>query len=510
MMKKIRLVILFSIFINSLLFGQTYNINDFKADSLNTWQVLISGDLNSEIYNYNSTGSNGRESSYLYFYPEISFSQERIRKNSILSTSLNSNIYYRRTNNTYDGINSNSVTTRHYLRYSLSGTASYTRYFINNFGATISGYGGLSLSKTDLGITNKYVESQKIKTNSDTKSTKLTLGINPGLVWGRTYNAQYNAKAMEIINEIKKEGYLKRDLTKEEYLELSQIILERQAMYHYDNRIKKMEALTEIISYLRDIKVIDSGEVMPSLIAEDIYSYDLTNVRVPRRMGFIFGINGILSMLDSNSDTDSKGKIYYYNESNYSLYTIEDGDEKENYDYFEKGIELKAEYNKIVNWKIYHNIGLTLSKSHQDIERFEDEKYVTTYVIPDTTSTENDEYGLDYDYDYSDIDLYYNFYYQLTSRSIFHLNMEFSYTKTDYKYSSDDSDYEEKINNEHYSLDITPEFTYYFTPKMYLSTEAEYSFNKYWEKEYESKSYLGLDKSFYNCYTLNIGVGYYF
>jgi len=82
---------------------------------------------------------------------------------------------------------------------------------------------------------NLFKRENKYKTKSDQFSTTVTIGS----VFGRIYEGDYSAKAIEIINELKHKNQIKIEPTYYQMKQLATIIYKEKNSSYYDSRDKR-------------------------------------------------------------------------------------------------------------------------------------------------------------------------------------------------------------------------------------------------------------------------------
>ena len=479
-MKKI-IIILILILIASVSFGQNYKITDFQPDSLEIWQIYANGEVGTEIDKINEAYTKDNYKSFGFgLEPEITFNYSKIRNKSILYYSLRGSLYKTISNSKDHDIEHDN--NRLYVDF--SGTQYYRKYFYNNLGFDIDN-NIIIRSRNNFRELDMEMNDDDVTYNSNDKSTDDQLSydvtIKPGLVYGRIYDGQYSAKAMEIINEIRNAGFLKKELSKKQYLKLSQIILERKEALHYDSRIKKLEALKEIITYLKKIEAINTDEILSVLITEDIYSYDYFYNTIPRQNGFEIYSNLEVNYRNLNRDQLDDETIKIHNTETLESMHLEESYHDESTDTrMIKGINFGITHSKIYNWNLCQYINLNVRYLDQSEDSDLESKYSIHQYLPlDTTVTET-EMRDDKTSRYSlTTSLESNFYYQIDSRSHISLRNSIHYNLQN-TISEQYDDPKTKYTREYYYLSISPQYTYFLTPKLYLSGGYSYYWTKYW------------------------------
>jgi len=274
--------------------AQNYHITDFLPDSLKTWQIY--GTLNtnvgnsSENYEYDLEKKD-TESSNLSteLDPGLEFRYKTITRRREWSFSPNflprfdiANSTSEMTKdqdtiwNTHSSDNSNTS-----QEYTFNNQFELTEYVYKKLGVSLEGdiqmthqsgkretditdeHGGISQGRSDIFDHN----------HNNSEINDICIDLCPGISYGRIYDGNYAAKAEELLIELRRMNCLKQELTPVEFHSLSQRILKHTEKYHYDSRIRRIEALQDIITYLSSIGVIAENEIPTILTINDIYTY---------------------------------------------------------------------------------------------------------------------------------------------------------------------------------------------------------------------------------------------
>lgn len=535
-MKKIIVTccVVFSMLISAK--GNDYHITDFLPDSLISWQVrarintdgrtsLLGEDKSvteDTLHNEYELSQSGNRVS---FRPNIDllYKQITLKREIYWNTSLNlratkskdarDNIAIYGTQNIANPFEYESEINSYSLNTLMSSTLSITQYLFKNFGLKLSGRTHLSYaisSRKESGQSDNFIYStysylEQIRHNESLKkskrnSTETGLTLSPGIVLGRTYDGFYAAKAEEILIELKKINQLKRDLSRDEFKHLSMIILQHTEMFYFDSRIRRIEALKDIINYLKSIKAIENSNVMSILTINDIYLFSPTYHT--RRFGTRFYINCELGSNNSDrryfTDRDYKSWINDYDSLGIFLYDSILSDyyihDKQEYftDSYPKRVKIGVSFNKIKSWHFWYNIDLSYNyylRTSSYKSKFESSK---DDWLNDTTIVEKTSSIIKLKIEDNYLRLYVRLNYQINSRSIFTTNLSFYYknsrTNAPYYYRRGrkyyiDSDSETQYDqyNDKVSLNIAPNFKYYITPKFSISTGLRIEL---WREEY--------------------------
>lgn len=114
-------------------------------------------------------------------------------------------------------------------------------------------------------------EESNVVRADDTRDFRLSLGWMAG--WGRIYEGVYASTAVYMIEELKANGALLRDPTKEEMLLLCDLIYQNRLKHAVDERIRRIEVFDEILSYLNDVGLTDACDNYGYLLISDVWDY---------------------------------------------------------------------------------------------------------------------------------------------------------------------------------------------------------------------------------------------
>jgi len=542
-MKKIIVIccVLFSMLISAK--GQDYHITDFLPDSLRSWKLKFAlytegGSPSSyqvrsgyrDSINYSDdTFSKGYQISLsptvLLNYKQITLKRE-VLWNTALYNQITKLKYYDDRNHTpdltirLDPLSYNYKTSQQGLWQRLNSSLTMTQYLFKNCGMSLSTYTDIEyrLSSVDKSekedneksISDSYlseVKYDRTSSKSKTSSSRVNLSLTPGIVFGRTYEGYYAAKAEEILIELKKINLLKRDLNKNEFKKLSAIILQHEEKYFFDTRIKNIEALKDITEYLYKIGAIENSNIMSFLTINDIYLFSREINERPFGTKFYikYSVGNIHSLPKGMSNNDHKIWFNTYD----TLGTIISDSILE--DYFssstmkreentsQRGITLGFSFNRIKSWHFWYSANFYSSHIYSKYWLNYENEYEKNDRLNDTTivSSYKSEYKSKYEKNSLIFDV--DFYYQVNSRSIFKTNMGISYFNNRIKNpyyskvirsgSSCDNLYPRyKTIKEYISLTLQPSLMYYFTPKCSVSAGIILSLWKEYKKTSQPNS----------------------
>ncbi|MFP4546912.1 MAG: hypothetical protein ACLFQM_02185 [Fidelibacterota bacterium] len=490
-MRKVGMSIIVMFLITNA-FGQDYQIQDFKPDSLTTWQLRGYGTFSTTKQKQENTYNEDvfDKESNLQIRPQLSYNYIKLRRYFETRYHISTYLRYSTAN---DEESSDFERDTKIQSYRVIGDFYHTKYLDDKIGiiGDISTFLNYDKMRQE---TQNEVNPVHYFTENTQSYPHFSLSFQPGVSYGRIYNGQYSAKAMEILEELRKAGELNRELTKNEYIEFSQIVLEEMAEYHYDNRIKKIEALERILGFLQGRGVITDTKVNPVLITEDIYSYNLMGDFIERQFGYRF----YGKVLATYSKADGEGTQFIKSfDTDTGTETITK-DQKYGYDGkdMEYGLTAGINYGNIFNWNFFYNLdfNITYDKANRVDETKVHDKLIG---IKDNTESESD-------YSYFESLLQADIYYQFDSRSFFKLANRVYYTK----YGSESKNIDDEQATESYGIDIDPHYIYFITPKFVLDANAFLDYRKRWER----RDLGTIDKSGRKQFRLGVGLdlNYYF
>ena len=461
----------------SMSFAQDYKIEDFLPDSLDTWQVKLQGSLNggNSRYTYDSYHYDKESDSYLYLMPDIFYNYSKIRRNNIFTINISSSYscknrddertrnndgfsYYDKNNNYQYAIGTEVYKYNTYQQSSNQNfNINFDKYMKKDFGLSL--YNSSNYSQSSYDRVNKKNNSNDsisvfLKDHYVEKSKYISSVSHIGLMKGRVYNGSYSHKAMEILDELKKRSLLTKELSKAEYLELSEIILKVSTKHHFDGRIKREEALTQIIDYLKKVKAIDNDNTLSTVVVYDTYQYNDFSFSPTQKFGWKLSANIGLEYEKRNSNDDEKETNTQYLAGPLE---IENNKWEITGSRVSPFISLGFEYGKIFNYHLFTNLKI-------------DSKYEWNKLEYDITQIIDDKEKISFNEDYRTRSAYLsnNWYYKFDTRSIFNTSISFNYSKIQNPEKS--NNYKERIY-----LTLSPGFTYFINPKLSVNTAIGYT-----------------------------------
>jgi hypothetical protein len=116
-----------------------------------------------------------------------------------------------------------------------------------------------------------YLNYQSDDQTANKKEGAVSLTIGPG--WGRVYEGQYAATALYMVDELRKGGVLESDPSKDEMLQLTEVIYQNRMAHEVDHRLAKMDALNAVTEYLTDIGAIAEAGNFSYVLIQDVWDF---------------------------------------------------------------------------------------------------------------------------------------------------------------------------------------------------------------------------------------------
>lgn len=98
--------------------------------------------------------------------------------------------------------------------------------------------------------------------------------------WGRLHVGEYAATALLIIEVLEENGLLDQDPSYDQMTELTRKIYELRRKHSIDDRLRRIEALQEIIGFLQAEKLIGTLNARQGLLIQDVWDYYPRNKRM--------------------------------------------------------------------------------------------------------------------------------------------------------------------------------------------------------------------------------------
>ena len=502
-MKKCQFACLVLLTLMIPLRAQELRIQSFLPDSLSTWQLMgqMDGIMNfsNRDWDQDQTVSQVLESQsenllkdrIFRTEPEINFHYRYIRPRRELFCDASAELYLyrhwleRETKDYGTEANPQSIQKKvaksNTLSPEIETRVDYYEYLQNRMGLSLTGYlsqeWGRNRSRTDnKGWTDTQFQhsDDKQEENGRMKVSSATLEV--GAFYGRIYDGSYAAKAMEIMEQLQQHSDLKRNLTEAEFKSLSEIIMRRMASYHYDSRIKKIEALTEIWDFLRAADVIEPGESLPLAMVQDLYLN--SPFQVNRNFGFQcylrLGYGRLRVHQESEIEAENRVYAFHFDGSHRpvrdSLLSSEEFETSNEQSVRGRvpSLVFGVTHANIINWHYWYESGLTLSyRAYPTKIKYEQE-------MQDGTETEIKSESDEQEFR---AQLNGRLNYQFNNRSYLSLHLVANYWETESEEEMPDYD-QYRRTMEQSQLILAPEFNYYLTPKI----SCRIALSTRWEK----------------------------
>ena len=107
--------------------------------------------------------------------------------------------------------------------------------------------------------------------NANKKEGAVSLTVGPG--WGRVYEGQYAATALYMVDELRKGGVLDRDPSKDEMLQLTEVIYQNRMAHEVDHRLAKIDALNAVTAYLTQVGAITETGHISYVLIQDVWDF---------------------------------------------------------------------------------------------------------------------------------------------------------------------------------------------------------------------------------------------
>jgi hypothetical protein len=329
-MKTHYLILLLSFFFASVIVnGQSQQFDlgkyvnpDYKRQQLN-FNLNFNGNTDyqknsqgSTDYNNTNKQMNGLVSAYyLNFTNSLT-----LQRNWSLSIQESRSVYdqqstYENNLGDYKNINQNKSISN---SLNLNVNSSERHYFGNRNFFEIDLTGGYSNRYSKYHSKSSYWSTDTTTSETDQKTTNLTILGNIGfrIGRGRIESVEDARLAIYILDDMQKHGRLKRDLTDDEIINFSQTITQIKNKRFFDTRLRKIEEITKIDSFMRANNLITSNDATYFTLLNDNWD----NASGPARMSgyrYSFGINPEYYRNNNNfnnsTSTPSEHNIKYFN-----------------------------------------------------------------------------------------------------------------------------------------------------------------------------------------------------
>ncbi len=543
-MKRLFFVIIGLLLVTITLNGQIkYSITDFKPTDIRESRLYfrtgssVYGDCNKDEYDYSGVPDsilgdyvsifNKNDNTAVQFDVYLEYRIKRESKNnSFYSISyVNSNITNGKRVTESRDFNSNVIYDSYYESEGIYKQYDINLYSMNNFNHYFTKNIGISnelqfniyvnyykdedksngIRNSEYYLTNIIKREDKYSSENKNNEKRNTINLKyyTGPIFGRLYEGQYSAIAMELVDELEKEKLLKKKPTNSQIEQLAKIIYAEKNRYYQDSREKRKKQLKTIIDFLVGNNIIEDS-VLPILTIDDIYNYSSANFSTDN---IINGISISNNAPNFNRPFGIYGGIKIgggYNENN-SLYEYIDlGDMRivtlydslmtpvsidTTTDEYDKRIDVRAygdynysikgfvTYGKPFGWHFHYISNLTFESIFYDEKNY---KLLTYDDSEDYDSTLTRDISGESRLIRQNYGSYYNqFQYFLNSRTVLNFDQQLELYNKEYKF-------DERLNYNYYSLrsNIGVSGRYYITPSFYLFLGINYSYDKYFDRPY--------------------------
>ena len=259
-----------------------FRIEDYIPEKFTDLEWRLNGSLNLKGTNqdeerrtptssYIVFSENATDNQYnqLGFSTFIAYRHETIPRTLKLSTGLSMTYYRNKRESTIERIdrlatsdNYESESEEHTISIGWSPSLEFNSYLTGDLFAGVTAdasFDYLNTPKNDATSFNDnehllgeykryYLNYRSVDQTANRKKGAVSLTIGPG--WGRVYEGQYAATAMYMVDELRNGGVLEREPSKEEMLQLTEVIYQNRMAHEVDHRLAKIDALNAVTAYL--------------------------------------------------------------------------------------------------------------------------------------------------------------------------------------------------------------------------------------------------------------------
>lgn len=115
------------------------------------------------------------------------------------------------------------------------------------------------------------------KRSRRTLSHDLTIGVELG--YGRIYDARFATSAMQMIEQLRDHGLLVQRPNNKQLTELTELIYRRRLETHFDTRVQSIEAVSEVMDYLKAQSLLRESDWAPGAVLFDVWLYYPNEIR---------------------------------------------------------------------------------------------------------------------------------------------------------------------------------------------------------------------------------------
>ncbi len=119
--------------------------------------------------------------------------------------------------------------------------------------------------------------TEQLDIGSEDKNSSFVIKLMPG--WGRVYDGVFASTAIYMIDELRSHDALLREPTRDEMLQLTEIIYQDRQRHVIDERLRRIETLDTILNYLVQAGITDASGRYGQLLVQDVWDYFPRNSR---------------------------------------------------------------------------------------------------------------------------------------------------------------------------------------------------------------------------------------
>jgi len=285
--------------------------------------ILVSFNLNAQVINYNLKDYKTpfyKRSALNFGFLVFSNSDKKFEVDSSANSTYSSyaNIEYGFVCNSKKYKGSTSVSYYNNSRYNVDGDI---LSFTNLGGLSLNSDNHFYLSKKfyiaqelEISLLNRFINVNNTTTNFEDSFTKMdknfsstfNLDFNTQIGFGRIENVNDARQTIYILEELQKQGRLKRIPSEAEITEISETITIQHNKRFFDSRLKKIEDLTILDSILKAKDLINDDDISYFNTISDMWEYG--NLK-SRRSGIEYSLGDYWGSF--NSFYETQHKIYY-------------------------------------------------------------------------------------------------------------------------------------------------------------------------------------------------------
>jgi|GEM_PF-2181012 len=496
-MRKRLINLIVGLVLTSFTYAQSYRIVDYIPDSLTTWLFRPSLALNSSgstsagenDFHFDDSGLTvphaGKNLNFI-LQPAIDLHYKKITKSREISSATS--LTYRRDLVLYLHDSERDMFSIDWSTYennrdrnmiaSFTGSLNWTEYFKSRWGIgaglSVNAQSSIQEVRDRENTFNEPIfKLLKDYTKSHKDNPSYGLLFGPRLSYGRVYEGQYAAKAEELMAELRKQGRLQRDLSREEFVQLAQLILRQRERYHYDSRIKNLEAMGTIIEYLKTVGAILPNDTKAYLALHDIYLFAPIQ---SRPFGTKYSIYGSIVQSDDynkheydfsrqecRAHLDSEDEVVedslLSSTKTHRLFSSKRFSES-------RAVGINASYNKIYSWRFWMQLSSDLNYEERENQFQQKDRQ---YSANDTTIISDRNRGKQ---SFSRLSVSSSWYYQWDSRSLASVGVGVEWYYMNERQHSPQDVPNDDGRTTSCILHLIPQVKYYLNPQCVLNVSS--------------------------------------